>query len=114
MRIEVIETLSSYEKKRWEFVCVLDSRGLHIRLAGMKLEQRAIGDKRSIFKTVLEWSDTPAIYQKIPATIRMHNAPKVPLTVQRRMRHHLEATIHYNFDVCMADAMQEAPSHAQH
>jgi len=114
MRIEVIEALSSNEKKRWEFVCVLDSRGLHIRLAGMILEQREFGNRRAPFKTVLQWADTPEVYSKIPATIRMHNRPKVPLTVQRRMRHHLEATIHYNFDVCMEEAMQEAPSVAQH
>jgi len=114
MRIEVLEVLSQFEKKRWEFCCILDSRGLHIRLSGYKLEQREYMDKRAAFKTVLEWADTTAVMMKIPATVRMHHAPKVPLTVQRRMRHHLEATIHYNFDVCMAEAMQEAPSHAQH
>ena len=101
MRIEVIETLSAYEKKRWEFVCILDSRGLHIRLAGMTLEQREGMDKRTPFKPVLVWADLPAIMNKVPATLRMHTAPKVPLGVQRTMRKHLEATIHYNFEVCI-------------
>jgi len=113
MRIEVIEQLSACEKKRWEFVCVLDSRGLHIRLSGMVLEQRDDMDRRTPFRPVLIWADTPAVVDKIPHTLRMHSTPKVPLSVQRMMRKHLEATIHYNFDVCVQADMIEA-STAQH
>lgn len=108
MRIEVVETLSALERKRWEFVCVLDSRGIHIRLASMHMERRENMNKRSPFNPVLIWHDTSVMRDRIPHTLRMHNTPKVPLGVQRTMRKHLEATIHYNFEVCMAHAMIEA------
>lgn len=113
MRIEIVELEGLYDKKRWEFHCILDSRGLHIKLVSMTHEIRDVAGSRTPYKLHQRWDAFEAKAKQVPDGHRMTFEPKVPLTVQRNMRRNLEAAISYDFAVTIPDT-EKPDKHTHH
>lgn len=101
MRIEIINLVGLLERRRYEFHCNLDSRGLHIKLVSMVVESKPNTGARVPFSVTGRWDMYEAKAQEVPPSQRITHEPKVPLDVQRAMRRNLEAAISYDFQVCM-------------
>lgn len=111
MRIEIVKLEGQYDKVRWEFHCVLDSRGLHIKLVSMTKETRESAG-RTGYKLHSRWDAFKQKADQLPESQRITFEPLVPLDVQRDMRRHLEAAISYDFGVTMPKT--ETPQKVTH
>lgn len=101
MRIEIVSLVGMLERRRYEFVCHLDSRGLHIKLTSMTVETKPATGARVPFEVSGRWDMYEAKMLEMAPSKRITHEPKVPLDVQRAMRRNLEAAISYDFQVCM-------------